>query len=380
MNGNYKDYYKILGVAKNATEKEIKSAYRKLARKHHPDANPDDKSAEEKFKEISEAYEVLSDPKKRQAYDAGPQFFTQGPGGAGPFGAGGFSFDIGDLFGGAQGARGGTADFSSIFDIFGGGARTGARSTAAQRGRDLEYAVQLSFDEALKGVTTKINVQREGACPTCHGSGAKPGTSPVTCPTCGGRGAIAQDQGLFSLSRTCPQCMGTGRIIQEPCPTCKGSGHVAEMKKVTIKIPAGVADRSKLRFPGKGEAGSHGGPAGDLFVVVNVGPHPYYKRKGADILLDVPVTYAEAALGSRIEVPTVDGRVKLRVPAGTQSGKVFRLKGKGAPKLKGAGSGDMLVKVHIVVPQKLSGKAKSALETFDEVLDEDPRAGLFSRG
>ncbi len=373
-----KDYYAILGVPKNASEKEIKSAYRKLARKYHPDANPDDKGAEEKFKEISEAYEVLSDAKKRKAYDAGPQFFAPGAGGAGPFGGGAFTFDMSDLFGGVPGGRG-TGDFSSIFDLFGGGAR-GARSTAPQRGRDLEYAVQVSFDEALAGLTTKINVQREESCPTCHGSGAKPGTQPITCPTCGGRGSVAQDQGVFSLSRTCPQCMGSGRIIEQPCPTCKGAGRVGQVKPVTVKIPPGVADGSKLRFPGKGEAGSHGGPRGDLYIIVNVGRHPYYKRKGADVLLDVPITFAEASLGARIEVPTVQGRVKLKIPAGTQSGKVFKLKGKGAPRLKGSGAGDMLVKVHIVVPQRLSKPAKDALETFADVLDEDPRKDLFTKG
>ncbi|RJQ51164.1 MAG: molecular chaperone DnaJ [Actinobacteria bacterium] len=378
MNGQYKDYYKILGVSKNASAKEMKSAYRKLARKHHPDANPNNKAAEEKFKEINEAYEVLSDDKKRKAYDQGPQFFTAG-GGAGPgggaYGPGGFSFNFGDF------GAGGQADFSSIFDLFGGGgARAGGRRSAAQRGKDLEYAVRLSFEEALKGVTTKINVSGDAPCPTCHGSGAKLGTMPQICPTCGGRGVTAQDQGFFSLSRACPQCGGSGRIVTDPCPTCRGAGHVAQSKKVTVKLPPGVADGSKLRFPGKGEVGINGGPAGDLYVIARVEPHPYFKRKGADILLDVPITFSEAALGAKIQVPTTDGRVVLKVPPGTQAGKVFRLKGKGAPKLKGAGTGDMRVKVHVVVPQKLTAQGKDALERFSEVAGEDPRARLFTKG
>lgn len=375
MNGDYKDYYKILGVPKNASAKEIKAAYRKLARLHHPDANPNNKASEEKFKEISEAYEVLSDEKKRKAYDAGPQFFTTGPGaGAGPFGPGGFTFDLGDL-GGA-----GAGDFSSIFDLFGGGATRTRRPAAPQRGKDLEYQVQVSFDEALKGITTKINVAKEGVCPTCGGSGAKPGTSPEVCPVCGGRGVTAQNQGLFSLSRTCPECHGTGRIVKQPCPTCRGSGHTAQVRKVTVKVPPGATDGTKLRFPGKGEPGGRGGPAGDLYVVVRVAPHPYFQRRGSDILLDVPITFAEATLGAKIQVPTTDGLVALKVPPGTQAGKVFRLRGKGAPKLKGAGMGDMKVKVHVQVPQRLSAQGKDALERFEQVAGENPRDALFKKG
>lgn len=374
MNGEYKDYYKILGVAKNASAKEIKSAYRKLARKYHPDANPNNKSAEERFKEASEAYEVLSDDKKRQAYDAGPQYFTSGPGGAGagPFGPGGFTFDFGDLGGAGGGAGGG---FSSIFDLFGGAGST--RTSAPQRGEDLEYTVQLSFGEALAGMTTKINVSSDQPCPTCRGSGAKPGTAPQTCPTCGGRGQIAQNQGPFSLSRPCPQCRGSGRIVKDPCPTCRGAGRAAQTRKVTVKVPPGVADGAKLRFPGKGEAGARGGPPGDLYVIARVAAHPHFKRKGADVLLDVPITFAEATLGAKIEVPTTNGRVAVKVPPGTQSGKVFRLKGKGAPRLKGSGNGDMRVKVHVVVPQKLSSKEKDALRQFAEVAGENPRERLF---
>lgn len=377
MNGQYKDYYKTLGVPKNASAKEIKTAYRKLARKHHPDANPNNKAAEEKFKEVSEAYEVLSDDKKRKAYDQGPQYFTPGAGagpGAGAYGPGDFTFNMGDF------GAGGQADFSSIFDLFGGGGGGRGRGNPRERGKDLEYRVQLSFEEALAGVTTRINVSRDATCQTCRGSGAKPGTAPQTCPTCGGRGVTAQNQGLFSLSRTCPQCAGTGRIISDPCPTCRGAGHVAQTRKVTIKLPPGVADGSKLRFPGKGEAGQHGGPPGDLYVIARVASHPHFTRKGADILLNVPITFAEATLGAKIPVPTTDGRVALKIPAGTQSGKVFRLKGKGAPKLKGAGTGDMRVKVHIVVPQKLSAQGKDALERFSQVAGDDPRAQLYTKG
>jgi molecular chaperone DnaJ len=355
-----KEYYETLGVPKSATADEIKKAYRRLARKHHPDAG----GSEEKFKEIGEAYDVLSDPEKRAQYDQYGAYFggnmppgagaPGGPQGGAP-GPGGFSYsnvdlgDLGDLFG----------------DMFGGASGTaGQQRSSAQRGRDLTYEVSLTFDEALKGVSTKVDVQRTETCPTCHGSGAAPGTSPVTCPVCHGSGHVAQGQGLFSFSRPCPRCGGAGTIIETPCPTCRGKGQVSRSKPLTVQIPAGVTDGGKIRFKGKGESGVSGGPAGDLYVVTRIKPHPYFTRDGADVLLELPVTLTEAALGAQVEVPTPDGRVKLKVVPGTPDGKVFKLPGKGAPRLKGGGRGDMKVRVKIAVPKDLNAEQKELLKRF----------------
>jgi len=341
-----KDYYETLGVPKSATADEIKKAYRRLARKHHPDAG----GSEEKFKEVGEAYEVLSDKEKRAQYDQFGAYFGGNvpPGGGGQGGpagrpggapgAGGFQYtnvdmgDLGDLFG----------------NLFGGGMPGGATMggpaqtrTAAQRGRDLTYEVSLTFDEALKGVSTKVDVQRTESCPTCHGSGAAPGTSATTCPVCQGSGHVAQGQGVFSFSRPCPRCGGSGKIIETPCSTCRGKGQVVRAKPVTVQIPPGVTDGGKIRFKGKGESGIGGGPAGDLYVVTRIKPHPYFTREGADVALELPVTVTEAALGAQLEIPTPSGRVKLKVAPGTQDGKVYKLPGKGAARLKGNGSGDM---------------------------------------
>jgi molecular chaperone DnaJ len=361
-----KDYYETLGIPKSATADEVKKAYRRLARKHHPDAG----GSEEKFKEIGEAYEVLSDPEKRAQYDQFGAYFGGNvpPGGAGA--PGGWS-------GGAQGgAPGGdftyaNVDLGDLGDLFGnlfsGGAASasgGAAPTPAQRGRDLTYEVSLSFDEALAGVSTKVDVQRTETCPTCHGSGAAPGTSPTTCPVCHGSGHVAQGQGMFSFSRPCPRCGGSGTVIETPCPTCRGKGQVVKTKPLTVQIPAGVTDGGKIRFKGKGESGVGGGPAGDLYVVTRIKPHPYFTRDGADVLLELPITIAEATLGSQVEVPTPDGRVKLKVAPATQDGKVFKLPGKGAPRLKGGGKGDMKVRVKIVVPKNLSSEQKELLKRF----------------
>lgn len=360
-----KDYYETLGVPKTATADEIKKAYRRLARKHHPDAG----GSEDSFKEIGEAYEVLSDPEKRTQYDQFGAYFGGNvppggapggwPGGAGGPG-GGFSYtnvDMGDL-----------GDLGDIFGSMFGGGPGGGRSTrrqpSAQRGRDLSYEVQLSFDEALTGVSTKVDVQRSESCPTCKGSGAAPGTSPTTCPVCHGSGHVSEGQGMFGFSRPCPRCGGSGTIIETPCPTCRGKGKVVKTKPLTVQIPAGVTDGGKIRFKGKGEPGVNGGPAGDLYVVTRIKKHPYFTRDGADVLLDLPVTIVEAALGAQIEVPTVSGRVKLKVAPGTPDGKVFKLPGKGAPKLKGGGTGDMKVRVKLVVPQDLSAEQKELLKRF----------------
>lgn len=365
-----KDYYDILGVSKNATADEIKKAFRKQARKHHPDAG----GSEDKFKEINEAYEVLSDDEKRKQYDQFGQYFGgnvppgAGAPGAGPFG-GGAQYqtvnmgDLGDLFGNLFGGG------------FGGAAAGPGRS--AHRGNDLQYDVALSFEDALKGVSTKVDVKRAETCSTCSGSGAKPGTAPVTCTTCGGTGHVSQGQGMFGISRACPRCGGTGKMIENPCTTCKGKGTVVRMKPVTVNVPPGATDGGKLRFKGKGEPGTGGGPAGDLYVITHIRPHPYYTRDGADIWLELPVTVAEAALGTEVTIPTpADGKVKLKVAAGTQDGTVLRMGGKGAPRLKGKGNGDLKVKVKVLVPEKLTAEQKELLKRFASSRDEDVRAHI----
>jgi molecular chaperone DnaJ len=373
-----KDYYDILGVPRTASADEIKKAFRKQARKHHPDAG----GSEAKFKEINEAYEVLSDEEKRQQYDTYGRYFgghipPGGPGGAGPAGGAGAGWP-----GGFPGGAGGytTVDMGDLGDIFGsifGGGPGGARRTAAHRGADLQYDVTLSFEEALTGVSTKVDVRRQETCQTCKGTGAKPGTSPTSCPTCAGSGHVSQGQGVFGFSRPCPRCGGTGRIVEHPCQTCKGKGQVVRVKPLTVNVPPGVTDGGKLRFAGKGEPGTGGGPAGDLYVVTHIKPHPYFTRDGADVVLDLPVTIGEAALGTEVTVPTPDGgKVKLKVAPGTADGKVLRVPAKGAQKLKGKGSGDLKVRVKVVVPQKLTAEQKELLKRFESSRDEDVRAHI----
>ena len=361
-----KDYYETLGVPKSATADEIKKAYRRLARKHHPDAG----GKEEKFKEVGEAYEVLSDPEKRTQYDQYGAYFGGNPppgtGGSGGFPGGGAGWP-GGMPGGQTYSN---VDLGDLGDIFGsmfsggGGGRGASRRPAAQRGRDLNYEVTVTFDEALTGVSTKVDVQRTEQCPTCHGSGAAPGTGPVTCPVCKGTGHTAQGQGMFSVSRPCSRCGGSGRIIENPCKTCRGKGSVVKVKPVTVQIPAGVTDGGKIRFKGKGEPGVGGGPSGDLYVVTRIKPHPYFSRDKADVILELPVSISEAALGAQVEVPTPDGRVKIKIAPGTQDGKVYKLPGKGAPKLKGSGKGDLRVRVSVVVPSDLNSEQKDLLKRF----------------
>jgi molecular chaperone DnaJ len=367
-----KNYYDILGVKKDASADEIKKAFRRLARKHHPDAG----GSEEKFKELNEAYEVLSDSEKRSQYDQYGQYFggnvppgAGAPGAGWPGGGGGYAYqhvdlgDLGDMFG----------------SMFGGGAggATRTRGKQAHRGRDLTYEVTLDFDEALKGVSTKVDVQRSESCATCKGSGAKPGTSPTTCPTCGGSGHVSQGQGLFGISRACPRCAGTGTVIEDPCTTCKGKGRVVRIKPVTVNVPPGVTDGGKLRFKGKGEPGQGGGPAGDLYVVTHIRPHPYYTRDGADVLVELPVSITEAALGTEVTIPVPGGgKVKLKVAPGTQDGKVHRISGKGAPKLKGKGNGDLKVRTKVVVPEKLTTEQKELLNRFASSRDDELRAHI----
>ncbi|MGB7589295.1 MAG: molecular chaperone DnaJ, partial [Solirubrobacterales bacterium] len=363
------DLYKVLGVAKGASAEEIKKTYRKLARKYHPDRNPDDPKAEEKFKEVQGAYDTLSDPEKRKEYDAGGLFggFGGGPGGAGgaPFGRGGpaFGADLGDIF-------------SNIFG------RGGGRPQSQQvRGRDLETEVSLSFDQAINGTQISVNVPKDERCPTCHGNGAKPGTSPVTCPRCEGRGIDAQSQGFFSISQPCPQCGGSGQIIENPCPTCGGSGLTRQTKRYKVRVPAGVKNGTRIRLAGKGEAGPRGGPPGDLYVTTRVGSSPVFKRlEGGNLEVTVPITIAEALQGATIEVPTLQGSKKIKVPAGTKHGTIQRLRGEGPPKPHGKGHGDIRYRLEIEVPQKLTKEQREAVEKLAETLNgSEPRAELLRR-
>jgi molecular chaperone DnaJ len=368
-----KDLYEILGVPKTASADEIKKAYRKLARQYHPDRNPGDKEAEERFKEIQGAYDVLRDPEKRKQYDRlGSRIFT----GAGRGGNYQWSGNIGDL--------GDLGDLSDLLGgIFGGGSFGGGRRTAsarsrprAERGRDVAVAVNLSFEDSLRGITTKIPVDLETTCSTCKGTGAEPGTTPTICPVCRGRGVTAEDQGFFALSQPCPRCGGNGTVIEKPCRKCGGSGRERRTKRYTVKIPAGVKDGTQIRLKGKGEAGSAGGPAGDLIVTTRVTPSPLFERRGSDLVLDVPVTYAEAALGGEVEVPTPDGRISLKVPPGSQDGKMLRVRGHGAPKLKGGGRGDLLARLRVDVPTKLTKAEREAIENLQKVAQRDVREKL----
>lgn len=366
------DLYKTLGVDKTATKAEIKKAFRKLARQHHPDTHPGDKAAEAKFKEISQAYDVLSDDEKRKNYDAGPQQFY---GGGRPGGAGGFNFDP-SMFQEAYAnyAGGGGRGGFNINDLFGGG--FGGGRAAPSRGADLTYILNLSFDDSLHGVTTKIAVDKNVTCPVCHGSGAEPGTSPITCPECQGRGVIAQNQGFFALSQSCPRCAGAGQIIEHPCHACGGAGQVRATKKYTVKIPAGVKSGNKIRLKGKGQPSPQGGPPGDLYVKVNVEASELFHRRGDDLMLTVPVTITEAALGAKVEIPTTNGNISLKVPKGTQNGRVLRVKGKGTPHIKGGGNGDLLVKIKVDVPVDLTKEQKQILEQFAKARPENPRESL----
>jgi molecular chaperone DnaJ len=367
-----RDLYSVLGVDKKASPDEIKKAYRKLARKYHPDNNAGDKQAEERFKEISAAYDVLGDPDKRKQYDRGGLFGGAGraggpgfPGGPGGFDAGSFSDILSNLFGGA-GAGGGAAG------------RTGPRGPRAERGRDLEAEVSISFDQAIEGVQIPLTVPTSQMCGTCHGTGAKPGTSPKVCPRCQGRGIESQGQGLFSISQPCSRCGGTGAIIEDPCPTCEGSGAVRTVKKYRVNIPAGVRDGSRVRLAGKGEPGRSGGPAGDLYVITRVSESPVFKRKGDNVEVEVPLTIPEAIRGAEVEVPTLGGRKKLRVPAGTKHGTVQRLRGEGPPRLGGKGRGDIHYRFVIDVPASLNDEQSEAVEKLSEVMNGNPRARLFT--
>jgi molecular chaperone DnaJ len=360
-----KSPYEVLGVSKTATDDEIKKAYRKLARELHPDRNPDDASAEERFKDVQAAYDILSDPEKRQAYD---RFGAEAP--PGGFGPGGVRFenvDLGDL-----------SDLLGNFgSFFGRGQRAGR--PRPERGADLESRVRISFDDALSGVQIRVPVEIETACHACGGSGAEPGTAPRTCPDCQGSGVISDSQGLFALSHPCPRCRGNGVVVDTPCKNCRGSGRERVLRRYQVKVPAGAKDGTRIRLKGKGEPGRNGGPDGDLFVRVEVEPSPLYERRGADLVLEVPVTYPEAALGATVQIPTPDGPVALKVPSGSESGKLLRVKGRGAPKLNGGGKGDLLARLRVTVPKKLTKAEKEALEAYGNVSREQPRESLAGR-
>jgi molecular chaperone DnaJ len=360
-----RDYYEVLGVARTATAVELKSAYRKLAIQYHPDKNPGSHTAEERFKECSEAYEVLADEEKRARYD---RFGHQAPGGFGPgFAAGGQGFgDINDIFGDI---------FGEIF-----GQRSRQRPQGRTRGNDLRYNLEVTFSEAAFGSEAKVKIPRHRQCETCKGGGARPGTTPKTCPTCHGAGELRMTQGFFQISRTCSQCQGQGKVIADPCPTCRGAGKVGQESVLSVKVPPGVDTGTRLKLTGEGEPGDRGGPPGDLYVVVHVQEHPIFVREDTEVICEVPISFTQAALGSSIDVPTLDGKVKMKIPSGTQSGKVFRLKAKGFPSLQQYGvRGDQHVRVTVEVPEKLSKKQRELLEQFAAISGEDahPQAKGF---
>lgn len=349
-----RDFYEVLGVSRDSSDRDIKKAFRRMAMKYHPDRNPDDKEAEDKFKEVNEAYEILSDAQKKGAYDqyghAGVDPNMRGGHGGGH--DGNFSDIFGDVFG----------------DIFGGGGGRGGRSSV-QRGADLRYNMEMSLEEAVRGVEKNIEVPTLVGCETCDGSGAKPGTSAKVCGTCGGQGQVRMQQGFFSVQQTCPTCHGEGKVISDPCNDCHGHGRKEKTKTLSVKIPAGVDTGDRIRLAGEGEAGTHGGPAGDLYVQVHVKEHPIFERDGKHLYCEVPISFVDAALGGELEVPTLDGRVKLKVPSETQTGKMFRLRGKGVAPVRGGSTGDLLVKVVVETPVKLSSRQKELLREFQDEME-----------
>jgi molecular chaperone DnaJ len=351
-----RDYYEVLGVSKSADEKEIKKSYRRVAMKYHPDRNPDDPDAEDKFREATEAYDVLMDSEKRAAYD---QFGHAGVdpsmgGGAGGFGGGSFSDIFGDVFG----------------DIFGGGGGGGRGHGGAQRGSDLRYTLDISLENAVKGTTVEIRVPTLTSCDTCDGSGAKKGSKPTTCGTCGGAGQVRMQQGFFQVQQTCPNCRGRGKTISDPCRDCHGQGRMEKTKTLSVKVPPGVDTGDRIRLSGEGEAGPEGGPSGDLFVQMSVKQHPIFERDGKHLYCEVPITFVDAALGGELEVPTLDGRVKLKIPAETQTGKLFRLRGKGVKPVRGGNVGDLLCRAVVETPVNLNKEQKEMLNAFQESLGE----------
>jgi len=362
-----RDYYEILGLARDASEEDIKKSYRKLAMKHHPDRNPDDKSAEEKFKESKEAYEMLSEPDKRRAYDTyGHAGVSQNAGGGGEQGFGGFSEAFGDIFG----------------DIFGGGRGGRGGGSQVYRGADLRYNLEITLEQAARGTETKIRIPTLEECDTCNGSGAKKGTTAKTCHTCGGVGQVRMQQGFFSVQQTCPTCKGTGKYIPDPCTVCSGTGRIKKHKTLSVKIPAGVDDGDRIRLAGEGEAGVNGGPSGDLYVVVQLKEHSVFQRNGADLHCEMPISFSVAALGGEISIPTLDGEAKIKIPAETQSGQTFRLRGKGIKPIRQTSAGDLMCHVVVETPVRLTDRQKELLRELEEINNNDgdkhnPRAKGF---
>jgi molecular chaperone DnaJ len=372
-----RDYYEVLGVVKTATDVEIKSAYRKLAMKHHPDKNPGDHTAEDKFKEAAEAYAILADAEKRTLYDR--------YGHAGVTSATGGGFDP-SVFNGFEDILGNLGDIFGFGDLFGGGRRRGG----PQRGGHLRYDLEITFEESASGIETSIQIPRQENCDTCHGTGAAPGTTPTTCPQCRGQGQLRSQQGFFTVARTCPQCRGAGKIIAKPCSTCRGAGRVARERKIKVKIPAGIATGQQLRVQGEGEGGSGGGPAGDLFVVVQVQEHEFFRRDGVSLFCEIPVNFTTLALGGEIHVRTLDGKETVKIPEGTQTGTTLRLRGKGMPDVSGHGRGDLFATVQVVTPKKLSREQRALLDQLAKALpaeefeprpreDQQDERNLFDR-
>ena len=353
-----RDFYEILGVAKNSSEEEIKKSYRKLAMKYHPDRNPDSKESEEKFKEVKEAYEMLTNPEKREAYDryghAGVDPNMGGGGGFGGAGAGGFADSFGDIFG----------------DIFGGGGRGRSSGPQVYRGADLRYNLEITLEQAAHGFDTTIRVPSWDKCDTCHGTGAKPGTSPTTCTTCAGHGQVRMQQGFFSIQQTCPKCHGNGKVITDPCAPCGGQGRIKRNKTLEVKIPAGIDNGMRIRSSGNGEPGTNGGPAGDLYVEIHIKPHAVFQREGDDLHCEMPISFVKATLGGDIEVPTLSGKVSFTIPEGTQSGKTFRLKAKGIKGVRSGYAGDLFCHVAVETPVKLTDKQKDLLKEFERLTVE----------
>jgi molecular chaperone DnaJ len=363
-----RDYYTVLGLNRDATEEDIKKSYRKHAMKHHPDRNPDDKSSEEKFKEAKEAYEILSDAKKRAAYD---QFGHAGVDPSAGFGAGAGARG----FGGGPEGFGGFADaFGDIFGEIFGAQRGGRGGSGVYRGADLRYNLELSLEDAARGTEAKIRIPTMEACEPCKGTGAKPGTQPKTCGACNGRGEVRVSQGFFSIQQTCPTCHGTGKVIPEPCTACHGVGRIKKHKTLSVKIPAGVDQDDRIRLTGEGEAGANGGPNGDLYVVVSLRPHQVFQREAADLHCEMPISFATAALGGEIEIPTLDGHANIKVPPETQTGQVFRLRGKGIRPVRGSVTGDLYCHVAIETPVKLTARQRELLREFEAINDKDPGA------
>src|SRR5256885_6696994 len=356
---NKRDYYEVLGVGRTATEQELKSAYRRLAHQHHPDKNQGDPQAEDKFKEAAEAYAVLSDPDQRQRYDRFGHAGVSSAAGAawGAPGFGGIEDILGDLFG--------------FGDVFSAGARSGSRRSAQQRGADLRYDLEISLEQAAEGMTAQLPIPKLETCEACDGSGAAPGTKPETCRTCEGSGQIRFQQGFFSVARTCSACRGAGKVINSPCAKCRGAGRVEREKSIEVKIPAGVETGSRLRLQSEGESGAYGGPAGDLYVVIHVAEHEQFERQGNNLYASVPITFAQAALGSEVQVKTLDNEQSLKIPAGTQTGTVFRVRGKGMPVLGGRGRGDLFVAVSVVTPTMLTREQRKVLEQLAKIETPD---------